>query len=956
MTDLDDPRLVPDQVDLERMRLDLEASLLGTPARSLGRFSSLGRLGEGGMGVVYRARDPRLQRDVAIKLTGIRAGSSGEARLEQEARLLGRLNHPNVLAVHELGEQDGDLFVVMELVEGETLARWNERRASRTGDDIRAAIEFAGQAASGLSAAHEAGLLHRDVKPSNLLIDRSGRLRVADFGLAVHENAQSSDATSESSNLSDERMTGTGVNVGTPAYMAPEQHRGSATRATDQFAWAMTFFEALYGERPYSPSTLAQAAQELPRLPRPRGSVSRDHHAVLERALAWSPEDRFPSMDAVRSAWENAGRPKRHWVPVLGLVSVAAIAWSVVAPPGADPCDTAGDEVYQHWNDGIRDRMSAHFVRVDSVLGERTAARIVDDFDDWAQSLSEEQVRACTARATPAHQERAQSLCFARRYTELDAAVDTLLESAEKSQLQRADRVAAGHPSPSRCNDAAFLANAVEPPEAGEAADVERVGAIVARSAALVRVGSYDAALELADEAKTEALAQTYAPLRARAHLQLANVLSKQRQNVEAIDAGRTAFAVAQAAGDPVGTYEAAYFLARKHVQRRVIDQADDALWMQEVARGLLPRLDSAHREHRLTQLDTVRGEAILLEGHTEEALEVLTAAVEQLASLRADTPELARAYTSLAYAHARAGDLEGEGRAHGIAREVFERTLGPHHPETSNAYINIANNTLRLQNVDEAIRWYERALEVRTNALDPDDTRIGDVWLGLGSAYRRKRDPQTALTMLDRAEAIYRSSGDEQHTKLAQALMSRGNTLSDLGRIEEGLASLHRALEIFKSTQAPGSRDIVGVLTNIAITAEERIPDAELQHILEEALDAHRSSGRGPDPLRVRLASMEARVHLRADRAMLAVASLESVLKATEAKKIPTRTRADANWVFGQALAAAGDVERARTYVAAAVRPLAENGAPNASKAAQAWLDAHPAGGDATREKSAER
>src|SRR5258708_21532228 len=199
----------------------------------------MGKLGgRGGGGGVYEAEDPEVGRRVAIKmLRDDRGGAPGDDReaLRREAQALGRLVHPNVVTVYDVGIADGDVFLVMQLVDGEPLDRWIAARVLAPRDVIALAM----QAGRGLAAAHAAGLVHCDFKPGNVLVDRDGVARVSDFGLARAGRGASGAIASQSL-----------VSIsGTPAYMAPEQFDGVATAASDQFAFCVTLWELLVGER-----------------------------------------------------------------------------------------------------------------------------------------------------------------------------------------------------------------------------------------------------------------------------------------------------------------------------------------------------------------------------------------------------------------------------------------------------------------------------------------------------------------------------------------------------------------------------------------------------------------------------------------------------------------------------------------------------------------------------------
>ena len=215
------------------------------------RYVIEARLGAGGMGVVYAAHDPELGRKVAIKL--VRAGADDE-RLRREAQALARLAHPNVVAVHDVGTCDGQVFIAMALVEGQNLRRW--LATPRPVDAILRHLVAAGR---GLAAAHAAGLIHRDLKPDNIFVSATGETLVGDFGLARDAAAPAADdAPLTAPPLASPDLTLTGTVLGTPAYMAPEQATGAATRASDQFSFCVTAWEALHGARPFAGRGMAE--------------------------------------------------------------------------------------------------------------------------------------------------------------------------------------------------------------------------------------------------------------------------------------------------------------------------------------------------------------------------------------------------------------------------------------------------------------------------------------------------------------------------------------------------------------------------------------------------------------------------------------------------------------------------------------------------------------------------
>jgi len=291
------------------------------PGVSFGRYELISEIGAGAMGVVWAARDVDLDRHVALKL--IRAG--GRSRAEQRGRLLGearamaRLSHANVVAVYDLGATDDGLFIAMEHVDGGTLEEWLGARP-RAWDEVVAKFMEAGR---GLAEAHRVGLVHRDFKPENVLLDRDGTARVADFGLALPVAEAGPGAGSDDESTTGARaVTEEGVLVGTLAFMAPEQLLGQrATARSDQFGYCVALYEALYGVRPFSgqssvmpPAVLLSAIMEghiAP--PRAGRHVPRSLHRVVLRGLACEPEDRWPSMDELVAELERCRLRARRW-------------------------------------------------------------------------------------------------------------------------------------------------------------------------------------------------------------------------------------------------------------------------------------------------------------------------------------------------------------------------------------------------------------------------------------------------------------------------------------------------------------------------------------------------------------------------------------------------------------------------------------------------------------------
>jgi predicted Zn-dependent peptidase/predicted Ser/Thr protein kinase len=307
----------------------------------IGRYRIVEPIGSGGMGVVYAAHDDELDRDVAIKVLrrDLAPGSAGRQRLVREAQATAKLSHPNVVHVYEVGQAGEQVYMAMELVRGATLRAWR-KAAERSWREI---VDMYRQAGEGLVAAHHEGIVHRDFKPDNVLVNHQGRPQIVDFGLAraTHDGGAATTreilpANASGSRLRDFDITRTGTVVGTPAYMPPEQlARAEPDARSDQFSFCASLFEALYGERPFTGSTYSELERSLTRgriapVTR-RNDVPKAIHAAVLRGLSPVPADRFATMRELLDALDRGqttGRPIGWALGVVGAAGIAAAAWT----------------------------------------------------------------------------------------------------------------------------------------------------------------------------------------------------------------------------------------------------------------------------------------------------------------------------------------------------------------------------------------------------------------------------------------------------------------------------------------------------------------------------------------------------------------------------------------------------------------------------------------------------
>lgn len=469
------------------------------------------------MGRVYEATDTELGRTVAVKvLTPEATSNRARLRLVREAQALARLSHPNVVQVFDAGFDGQQLFIAMELVRGRTLEAW----LADENPDWRATLESLLAAGRGLQAAHDAGLVHRDFKPSNVLVGDDGRVRVADFGLVT-----SLDATDEVPGTSDATLgpdiTHAGAVMGTPRTMAPEQHAGEqAHPATDQFSFCLTTFEALYGLHPFGfgDNTDWRTDMRAGRVHAPPNIAGpKPVWRALVRGLRPDSDARHADMGALLRALERGAqqptRRRRIALAVAGLVvaAVPSVVW-LTGSPAVEPCTGGASLRAEVWSPARADELA-------SALGE-AAPPIREALDRYARRW-ETAHRATCERArdglVSSATQDATNDCLSRRLEGLDATLNVLTRNAETTMaLEAVGRLL----PPSRCDDEGRQARSVDPPTTpADAATAQKLRRALTRIEATHAAGELDLAIDELGLAQAEVDQLDHPPLTAEAAL-----------------------------------------------------------------------------------------------------------------------------------------------------------------------------------------------------------------------------------------------------------------------------------------------------------------------------------------------------------------------------------------------------------------------------------------------------
>jgi tetratricopeptide (TPR) repeat protein/predicted Ser/Thr protein kinase len=865
-TPVDTDRIATDETVDGHHPSDPDRATRLEPSELVGRYVVLARVGVGGMGVVYAAYDPELDRKVALKLLAHPGSSTRHAerreRLLREAQALAKFSHPEIVAIHDVGEHEAGVWLAMEFIHGMTLGEWANERP-RSWQEVLEVMIAAGR---GVAAAHDAGLIHRDLKPDNIMVGHDGRVRVMDFGLTRSQSESEPIRTVKSQPLPEIDLLAKSLThghlLGTPAYMAPEQLcNAEITAATDQFAYCVTLWELLYGERPFQgqrPVELARAMLDNRIRHPPNRGVPSWLRRVCERGLSLDPNKRWPSMqDLLDALGRGQARARGRKVAVgLGLAAalIGAVAiWQQIERRNAiAACETEGATISTVWKAETRHALE-QALRTPSKTASYTAdipAHLMPWLDAQAQSWRAARTEVCLhadprTRAEPWDESTLDRAlwCLDDRRMEFEALV---AELANDNALvaARAVQAAVGLSPIDVCLDHAWLARMPDPPAGDQTQEVEAVRAKLSRVSALRLTGNYAEGLELARESLTQAEAIAWPPLTALAQLRVGSLLQQSAQFEEAATMLERAFFEASR----VGAHEVAVDAATSLVfviGVRLARHVEGRTWFHhaEVALSDFPDPQGLRKATLLVNLANIARAS----GSYPEAQQLLEQALDlKQRALGPDHPEIANTLSNLAvvleaqgvYAdalplHERALAIieHGLGDQHpevaGIlnnladnyrlqgkhedaklllerALEIKEAALGPEHPSVATSLSNLALVLEGMNKLDEARPLHERALRIKEQALGPKHPEVASVLNNLAESYRLASDYEPALALHERSLAIKEEVLGPDHVSIGMSLTNLALIHHKLGELDEARALNERALAIFEKKLGP--------------------------------------------------------------------------------------------------------------------------------------------------------
>jgi tetratricopeptide (TPR) repeat protein/tRNA A-37 threonylcarbamoyl transferase component Bud32 len=746
----------------------------------VGRYVVIDLVGQGAMGQVYAAYDPVLDRKVALKLLHpLIEGADARDRLLREAKALAKVSHPNLVGVHDAGPFQDSVFIAMEFVEGETLRAWLAGR-KRSPDEVLGAFLQAGR---GLSAAHAAGLVHRDFKPENVLVGRDGRVRVSDFGLARELNEPQPAPVSTPEPTSGVR-TATGALVGTPAYMAPEQLAGKPAGApADQFSFAVSLYEALAGERPFTRNTAEVVAKGF--RPVPSARVQR---AVL-RALAVEPQARFGSIDELLSA--IAPPSVRRW-PVLVAAGALAVGLGVFATQQREaPCTAGAAKIDAVVNDRRQAELASHFAGLGGEAVFSSVSRVLQDYrSSWA-AMHREACEATRVRGEQSDQVlTVRMACLDRRLAELGGVLGVLATTDATTLPRASDALNALTPLAVCANASALLAPVARPEQPRV---LERVVAIereLARAQALVEAGRFKEGTPLARTAALEAHDVGWTPLEAEALLALGTATQGAGQNADAEPVLKDAFARATEAGADRLAVIAAVSLSFLYNELGRLEDGQQWVWL---ASSVLKRVgEDLDLEARVANQE---GHLLGTRGDYRGAEVRYRRGWELRKRLQGELhPKTILMWGNVAASVGGQGDAE---RAVTILRAVasqLEQTLGRSHFRVGQARYGIAEQLMALHRAQDALDEVNAILPVQEKALGPENPHVGRLWMVKGNALIELRRFDEALAVEKQALECFRAT----KVALMEAVVTRS-----MGRAQCGLGRVDEAAQTFTSARA---------------------------------------------------------------------------------------------------------------------------------------------------------
>jgi len=802
----------------------------------IGRYVVLDPLGAGAMGIVVSAIDPTLDRKVAIKLVKADRGGTtvGQQRLLREAQAMARLSHPNVVTVFEAGTFGERVYLAMEFIAGTTLAGW-----LATPHPNREIIDAFVAAGRGLAAAHRAGIVHRDFKPANVLVALDGRVRVADFGLATAPDVRAQTDPPPVEMHHDLGMTATGAILGTPTYMAPEQHRGQvATAKADQFAFCVALWEALRGELPFEGNEYAVYAENVleGRIRTTGKPLPARLDGALRRGLSVDPAARFPEMDALLEELGHA--------PMRRSIVIGAIAGALVAAGGAalwlhhagDPCAAVAGGAA--WTPAARESVRIAFLGSHQPIAAAAFARVADVLDAREAAQSVARHDACVATEVR-HEQSAELLdrrmqCLDARAGETRALIGVLAEHPSVTVIGKAVGAALDLQPVALCGDRETLLAAVAPPPPALRPQVAALERELARLHALTSTGNRVDGDALAAKLDPAVAAVPYASLRAHLHAEEALLDNAAGRYESAAQQLRQAAEHASEAHDDA--LVAHSWILLYHILGYSLARLVEAHQLEPVATAAIQR--AGNPLELRTLMDMARGGIALREEDYAQSIAIYQQGLRDATEAHGPKhPMIAVAKSNLALALESAGNYAQAAKLDEEALALRRELYGEDHIAVSDSYYQLAALHDTMEKPAQALVEFQKALAIRQKVLPPDDPQTAEVFMSIGIVLNEVGRSKEALASHLRAVEVLEKSPEDGRAKLGAALSNLADTYRELGRFDDAIATYTRALAHDRTVFGTDNLEVAGVMQNLALAYERKGDDKDAVDNWEKVL-----------------------------------------------------------------------------------------------------------------------
>ncbi len=810
---------------------------------SLGRYIVLHKLGEGGMGQVYAAYDPELDRRVAVKIRRFSSDhpESFSSRLRQEGRALARLQHPNVVTVFDVGVADRRLFIATELVKGLTVDRWLQAEKRSWREVVDVFIEVG----SGIAAAHAEGLVHRDIKPSNMMVSDQGRAQVLDFGIA-RDTELSEGSTIDLDALSrtglppgSAQPTQTGAVVGTPGFMAPEQRAGKKVGpAADIYSFCLCLHLALFRELPEerssernTPKTPAgvPAGGGAPTAGTPAAGAPAGLRRLVLSGLRQDPEKRPGSMAELihdLRRFRHRGSRFRRWLAGVTIVALTATLWWTWQRSQTTPCATISQRWDDVWNETRAQALGERFQQVDRPFAADVRKTVLAGLDRFGIQWTDNARQWCLAATDGSLSPELFDLrtdCLDLRLRAVDATV-SLLEKNTDRLVSKAVTMIDELPAISECFDIRALRAPTPPPMSPQLR--ERLPILLQHQAdarALWAAGDFDAAADTTARWVEGAKAVKHWPLTAEALHQRALIEDARLDKASADTLVEATLAAAAGNHNRViaESFVRLVKVAGLHLQDferadRYAEQAASAL------RALGSPGDLQARLHHQMGIN------LRHQGRYADALDRLRR------SLSWREEHLGKDHHTVAETLLSLGNVYDDLNDHGAARESLDRALaiqirrlGPSHPVVAETYARLGTLAREARNLEDATRFHRQAMDIHRRVHGHDSPAFAQSLTYLGELQALDGRFGAAEQSFEQALGILEQSFGPEHAQLAVAYATMASAWTEAGRDEQALEPYGRALRIFEQAFGAGHPQ-VGVLRFNLATVNLRLRNLE--------------------------------------------------------------------------------------------------------------------------------